>query len=228
MHIILAGLARWARLLVVTAAGLAVGCDNPAGSSPEPSDCRRAPAVLDVNGTRHRCSFGGGTFSCSAGISATRQTTWGSVDDFVREKHVVGLILAREHRTTSNSLGGGSASTTSLYEHDAEGRLFRRTRTGTSAIGGSRASEVYDVTTFTTWDALGRPTRAIVRDAEDEEEVSMSYDEAARLTRWSNGELVRQDQDGNVLVHIRVFRTSRRSFRHVEEITVLASTEVCR
>ena len=56
----------------------------------------------------------------------------------------------------------------------------------------------------------------------------MSYDEAARLTRWSNGELVRQDQDGNVLVHIRVFRTSRRSFRHVEEITVLASTEVCR
>jgi YD repeat-containing protein len=94
-----------------------------------------------------RCT---GTVGGSACTNTTRSWTYAELADFFEETKAVG----RERYDTmeSESFGNCAASTTrEVHTYDAEGRPIQLE---------SDDSGTHSVTTFTEWDALGRPTQA--------------------------------------------------------------------
>jgi hypothetical protein len=100
-------------------------------------------------------------------------TRHASIADVVDEVSVV-PPLQRSLGTTTTVTGAGADSTNvSTLEYDAGKRLI-------SLLAESRPSGQRSTTTYTAWDAAGRPTMGSVLAGRQSSPISMSYDSARR------------------------------------------------
>ena len=117
---------------------------------------------------------------------------YNSVSDFVDEVSIVppiSRIQSQSRRYTS----GARPNAEIAYEYDA---TRRQTRLSTNMAGNLL------VTTYSTWDPLGRPTTAIVNSRASTINLQYKYDDAAR-TMTINGpagvQVQTYDADGNMI-----------------------------
>ena len=126
-------------------------------------------------------------------VCGTGVATYNSVADFVDEVRVIPPVFLVVGTTSAGGGacgGGGTAAGSLTYHYDSSRRL-----TGWTAVPG-------DTTTFTAWDASGRPTTGTTGGST----INMVYDDAARtstatanpgntvttLTFDTNGNLIKQ------------------------------------
>jgi YD repeat-containing protein len=165
---------------------------SPAAAS---KTCRRYATAFTLDGAVNSCALDGLVYRCS-GSSFTREWSYPSLDAFIQEAVVPNRILAVGRQTSGGVMLVSSGGWTTTYTYDGAGRLVGRERRGFNSFG--RWS--IDTTTYTSWDALSRPVsgEATLGDGTTMT-LSLTYDDAARTVRVSNGELVTRDSDGNVV-----------------------------
>jgi hypothetical protein len=153
----------------------------------------------DQGGRAFRCEAGPLESRCSAfPVYLTVTWTYRSHADFVHEADVPNRVLALRREAT----GCGTFVTTGCshalveYAYDSQGRLQRRERSSSHSLGGGGT---IDVATYTAWDRRGRPTRGELEADGARMPLTIVYDDARRIARASNGELVEQDEHGNVI-----------------------------
>jgi YD repeat-containing protein len=114
------------------------------------------------------------TFRGPDGVSHTTSTatTFRSVADFVDEVRVVPPLTKSLAATSTTARGRAPSTGSETHAYDAQGRLVRSV--GRSATGAT------STTTFTAWDAAGRPTLARDAGAGFDNIRRISYDDAAR------------------------------------------------
>jgi len=141
-----------------------------------------------VSGTvSHACSFNRGSSSLDCTITAkftngcdhtsTVVVTWPSNDDVVDESAFVGrrLMSRQADRTTFARCGPTSVDGAYTYTYDSQKRLVRAVRTSGAASA---------TTTYSNWDAQGRPMTAATVSAPTgaTESASYAYQDANRTT----------------------------------------------
>ena len=123
-------------------------------------------------------------------VSVTRHATIADVVDEV----AVNPPLQRALGTTTTVTGAGADSiSTSTLEYDAQKRLV-------SVVSESRPSGQRSTTTYTAWDAAGRPTMASVVSAGPATTQAISYDDARRTQSMTSGGVMCTqtfDENGN-------------------------------
>lgn len=184
-------------LALLAAGGCGGGAPSPTASSPS---CRQwMRTVVSSTGTSWECTSAGATASCSA-FPASLTTTWtyASLDDFVREAAVPNRLLVLSKKTVGCGTFAylGCTDSTTEYTYDGQGRLVRRERSSGSTLSEERTA---DVTTYSAWDAHGRPTAGEVAAGGVHQPLGISYDDVTRVMEATNGELVKQDQYGNTV-----------------------------
>lgn len=198
-------------------------CD---GSTPtqETEECRNYPLSFEENGVPFACELDQGgsvTLACASGVQL-RSWQYANLADFVREPNVPTRLRAVSRTTTSGVPLGSFTQTLRTFEYDAQGRLSRRTRTGSGNLGTS----VLDETRYTEWDGSGRPTEGEIESGGASAPVVLMYDDAQRLLDTSTGERVAQDADGNLLSEIEVFGVDQ-AFRSERQYRTTATRTVC-
>ena len=148
---------------------------GPAASRPPSrAAARSTPTAVEGTCTNEYSDTRGGRFRT---VSVTRHSTIADVVDEVS----VNPPLQRALGTTTTVTGAGANSTNvSTTEYDAQKRLI-------SVVAESRPSGQRSVTTYTTWDAAGRPTMATVAgrpaDQPDLDELRRDAGERSRRRR---------------------------------------------
>jgi hypothetical protein len=201
----------------------AQGCDS--SPTDESGDCRRYMTSMSENGTTFACGFERDTaiLRCSNGAFLERTWEYADVDDFISEVSAPNRVLART-RTSSGGALGSFASTVTEYRYDDGGHLLERVRVGASPLG----SETLDTVRYTAWDALGRPTAGTLSSLGGSEDLTLRYDDASRQMEASNGELSRQDANGNPLREVFVFGAGSSDPRFERAYEILALEDICR
>jgi len=147
-------------------------------------------------------------------VSVTRHATVADVVDEVSANPP----LQRALGTTTTLTGAGTDTrNTSTLEYDAQKRLV-------SIIAESRPSGQRSITTYTAWDAEGRPTAATIAAAGQATTLAIRYDNARRSqSMTSNGVTCTQtfDQNGNPAVSSCEGGSSAST-------TILATQRICR
>lgn len=162
--VVIAGLAIAAACGGSSSNGGNPGGPSGGGSSSGSGTCRTYPTAANVTTTALGQTIEArltGAFNTSGNTSTittmlangtpctTSVNTYRSKDDFVDEVRVIPGVLMQASTTTTNSGGCGSATSTVNYTYDSQRRLTSFT---TSSLG------VSGTTTYTAWDASGRPT----------------------------------------------------------------------
>lgn len=180
--------------------------------------------------TTATCSFNATTFSGTCGqtysdstgtasaLTINAATVYASVADFVDEVSVIPpLTLARSASGTQTNSAGVTTSGSSTFTYDGQRRLQR-----TNDSSGN-------VTTFSAWDASGRPT--VARDVGPgyDNTRTISYDDAQRSrTTVVNGGIVTTvetfDANGNPLTQVATGGPSVST----TTFTTTATTRVCK
>jgi YD repeat-containing protein len=123
-------------------------------------------------------------------VSVTRHASVADVVDEVAVNPPLQLSLG----TTTTITGGGAgtdATTDSTPDYDDRKRLI-------SLTAESRPSRQRSTTTYTAWDAAGRPTMGTVLAGRQKSTVTMSYDDSRRMqSQTSNGITCTQTFDAN-------------------------------
>jgi YD repeat-containing protein len=149
--------------------------------------CTFDPATIEGTCTSEYSDTTGRRFRS---VSVTRYATVADVVDEVSA--IPPLQLSQATTSTVTGAGAGADSTnTSTLEYDAQKRLI-------SIVAESRPSRMRSTTTYTAWDAAGRPTMATVVAGPQKNTVSMSYDDSRRMqSQTSNGVTCTQTFDAN-------------------------------
>jgi YD repeat-containing protein len=182
--------------------------------------CRRYATAFTESGRSYQCTFDVRFLTCTGDARAVWE--YGDTSDFVLETQVPSRILAV---TRSVSTGGPmlvSASTTQTdYRYDGSGRLLERRRRRNDVTG----LHELDVTEYTAWDALGRPTAGTIRVPDGRTgPVTIRYDDSARRMDVSNGESLTQDANGNIVREVVVYSFGAPS---VVDRTIQSTGEFC-
>jgi YD repeat-containing protein len=150
-------------------------------------NCTFDPAAIEATCTNE---YSDGTGRRFRSVSVTRYATVADVVDEVSA--IPPLQLSQATTSTVTGAGAGADSTnTSTLEYDAQKRLI-------SIVAESRPSRMRSTTTYTAWDAAGRPTMATVVAGPQKNTVSMSYDDSRRMqSQTSNGVTCTQTFDAN-------------------------------
>jgi hypothetical protein len=171
---------------------LLVACDNPAGPVAG-SRCRVIPASMGLP-----CEFRGTMLHCRTS-SDNLSFGYASRADFVDEARVP----HRPRLITRDSGGtrmGRSGYTSIRYAYDGKGRLVSSSVEGGGDVWGTIwRSTRPAVTTYSSWDRLGRPTRVHFPEGSSPREATILYDDTARTATWSTGYVVEQDENGYVV-----------------------------
>jgi hypothetical protein len=164
--------------------------------------CRRYPTAFVEAGRPYTCALDGRILRCNDSSRFVVQEWWYASDvDFVREAQVPNRVLAQSRSFSTLGMVVTSSTVSTEYRYDASARLVERRRRR-SDVGGARD---LDVTTYTSWDSLGRPTRGTVSASGEMGSVSIRYDDAARRMDASSGESVTVDANGSVIREVVVF-----------------------
>jgi hypothetical protein len=193
------------------------------GSSPveETKVCRRYPTAFSEAGQPYACTFDVRILTCRDSSHFVVQDWWyaGSAD-FVQEAQVPNRILAQSRSFSTLGMVVTSSAVSTEYRYDASARMVERHRRR-SDVGGGRD---LDVTTYTSWDALGRPTAGTVSSSSGSGPVTIRYDDAARRMDASNGESVTVDANGTVVREVVVYGLSEAG---VIDRTIQTTAEIC-
>jgi YD repeat-containing protein len=200
--------ARAVRLGLTAAACCSVAWVAIAGQAPPGPRCRTysAEEVRTLSGAgsgtiEQQCRFDKATYTRACTINSRTHAgsftlkltdTYGSVGDFVDEIRVIPPI-ARLKQQTRRFVSGPRADADVTYEYDAN---RRQTRISTSMNGNLMA------TTYSAWDALGRPTSAVSSSRASTVTLTYSYDDHARtmtITGPAGEEVDTYNADGNMI-----------------------------
>lgn len=200
------------------------GCSGRGPTAPVHA-CRTWPLRYSAeNGWTFRCEASSLEPRCSAfPISLTVTWSYRSQADFVHEADVPNRILALRRETT----GCGTFVTTGCshalieYGYDAQSRLVRRERTWSHSLAGGGT---IDVATYTAWDRRGRPTHGELEVDGTRVPLTIAYDDFRRIAQASNGELVEQDEHGNVIREAQLADGGQSAETHY---TIEAVQQVC-
>jgi hypothetical protein len=147
-------------------------------------------------------------------VSVTRHATVADVVDEVSSNPPLQRSLGT---TTTLTAGGPETRNTSTLEYDAQKRLV-------SVIAESRPSGQRSVTTYTAWDAEGRPTMGTISSGARTTALAITYDNVRRSQSLTqNGVTCTQtfDPNGNPA-------TSSCDGGSASSTTVLATQRICR
>lgn len=206
---------RFFHFLFVLFLPIAACSDSPGKPSDPGGSCRNVASAYVTNDTAPgfsnitttTCNFNGTTrqFSCTftysnstgASGSGSSVTTYTSVADFVDE---VAVIAPRTYALSTSSVQSG----TSGPSGSGTAQTFDANRRLTQVIGTSAAG-VY-TTTYTAWEASGRPTNGTDVGPGFNNTLVVSYDNVQRTRTTSvNGGLVTTtetfDANGNLIRH---------------------------
>jgi hypothetical protein len=169
--------------------------------------CRRAPTLIQWNGTITSCSHGASGAGFQVSCRNTRnsmEAVYDSVTAYVDERVVPGRTRVRQQRSGGCGTFAfqGCAGSTLSFEYDAAGRLLRRRWTSSNSFSGERE---FQSVTFTAWDVLARPTRGVWAERGLQTDITIAYDDARGAEEWSNGEQRLRDEDANVVREVNVF-----------------------
>jgi hypothetical protein len=219
--------------MILIAAPLMACGGSPTGSSlvpaaaNAPQKCRRYATELSSTFTlggatvteTQSCVFDKAAHAllCTAtgdGFCASRTETkmYPSVADFVEEADAVG----RRREAIVESTACGSTRTQTLT-YDAQKRLVR---------WDVNVPQPVSETTYTGWDAQGRPTSGSVVSAGIDQPLTIAYDDAARTMRTEGrgfSWLLGYDGIGDVVNEVWV----QGDFSYTTSFTVAATAEVC-
>jgi hypothetical protein len=194
--------------LVLTSAASALAWVGVSGQTASAPSCRTysAEEVRTLSGAasgtiEQNCRFDAATFervctmrsrTSAASFTLDLRDTYGSVADFVDEIRVV-PPLARIQRQTRRFTSGAGANAAITYEYDG---ARRQTRLSTSVNNNLM------VTTYSGWDAAGRPTLAVSSSRASTVSLKYAYDDAARtmaITGPAGVEIDTYNADGNMI-----------------------------
>jgi hypothetical protein len=174
------------------------------GSSPieRTKVCRRYPTAFSESGRPYSCTLDVRTLTCrDSSHFVVQDWTYVSGADFVMEAQVPNRIRAQSRTFSTLGMVVTSSTVSTEYRYDASARLVERHRRRMD-VGGPRE---LDLTEYTSWDALGRPTSATVSAPSGTGPITIRYDDSARRMDASNGESVTVDANGTVVREIVVF-----------------------
>lgn len=148
-------------------------------------------------------------------VSTTRHATRGDVVDEI----AVIPPLQRSLGTTTTVSGSTSSTGTSAHTYDGQRRLLQTV--GTSSVAGQT---VTSTTTYTAWDASGRPTAGTTATAGFSTSVNYTYDNATRTQSTTNsGVTCSQTFDANGIPTVGTCSNGAQT-----TFTTLTTLQVCR
>ena len=230
------------RIVATIAVALALGPHNAAAQAPDGPACRNIPTSLTYvtmaqgfsTTLNQTCSFDREAFrgTCSNRYSDSRGTsnlpttsvvaTYVSVGAFIDEVRVVPPLF-KALKAAATGTGPGVRNSETTFTYDSQGRLLKEVTTGSTAT-----------TTYTEWDAAGRPTK--VQDAGPgfNNTRVVSYDDGQR-TRTTR--VIPAGQSQAVITTVETFNADGNPVRQVASggpsastttITINNTERVCR
>lgn len=164
--------------------------------------CRRYPTAFVEAGRPYTCTLDVRTLTCrDSSHFVVQDWTYVSSADFVLEAQVPNRILAQSRSFSTLGMVVTSSVVSTEYRYDASARPVERHRRR-SDVSGARE---LDLTEYTSWDALARPTSATVSAPSGTGPITIRYDDSARRMDASNGESVTVDANGNVVREVVVY-----------------------
>lgn len=175
------------------------------------------PGFLSPASDRRRDGRG----HCNDASRFVVQDWWYASDvDFVLEAQVPNRILVQSRSFSTLGMVVTSSTVSTGYRYDASARLVERHRRR-SDVGGEHE---LDVTEYTSWDAVGRPTSGTVSAPSGTGPITIRYEDGARTMAASNGESVTLDANGNVIREVVVFGFGTPG---VLDRTIQTTAEIC-
>ena len=212
-----------AGLAALLGAVLAASCGR---SSPTERGrlCRRYPTAMTVGGLSLTCGVSG----CESGWGRRWAWAYRSHWDFVLEAQTPNrrLVLSQRFNWQGQWAWMGSGGSETEYQYDGDGQLVARRRTSWGGLAGTPSGRrEVDRTDYDSWDHAGRPIAGTYRADDQEQHVTIWYDDPSRTMRSSIGELAVQDTDGNLVREVEVIGGRPSAREHVIQATDVACIE---
>lgn len=164
--------------------------------------CRRYPTAFTEAGRAYTCTFDVRSLRCGdTSRFVVQEWLYIGSADFVMEAQAPNRILAQSRSFATLGMVVSSSNVSTDYAYDGSGRLLERRRRRMDVTG----TRDLDLTTYSSWDALGRPTAGTISVQGDARPLSIRYDDSARRLDASNGESTTVDANGNVVREVVVY-----------------------
>jgi hypothetical protein len=183
--------------------------------------CRRYPTAFTESGLSYTCTLDIRILTCrDSSRFVVQDWTYVSSAEFVLEAQVPNRVRAESRSFQTLGMVVTSSVVSRDYRYDASGRLVERHRRR-SDVGGARD---LDITEYTSWDGLGRPTAGAVSGPNGAGPITIRYDDVTRTMNASNGESTTVDASGNVVREVVVYGFGEPG---LIERTIQTTAELC-
>jgi hypothetical protein len=225
---------------LATLAVTATAQQKPIATGKPAQNCRIAPTESRTHATGPgmtmdsvaTCSFDAAAkkvtctnrFKDSRGIPTTgiSVTTYTSVDDLIEEAKVVPPLRRSLRTETTTKTNASSITATLVNSYDSQKRLIREVGTGPKGVQST--------TTYSSWDAKGRPTLGTTVHPGGKNSLTITYNDSTRTQTTTTAGLLGQslscsvtfDANGNAIA------TSCLGAASGSKTTITATDKICR